>query len=260
MSVNIIVTDQMKNIQGKIEETERVFDEKLSTKVSVQSGKGLSSNDFTDEHKVELEAVVAHKDNLQNPHGVSASQIGAPFVSSGSGVPNSVPAKIGDIYIDTAKSKTYIAKGVISSADWVKQNGSYSLQMMTRDSLNPVDSSYYYFGFCGMMWAQGPSGGINGVRRCYITKSGVISGLIGTFYQGLGASAESSSIYIRLNNTTDYLVSNSVLNNVVVSVYQNFNLNIPVSAGDYVEIKWETPAWATNPTGVYGNASISIDL
>jgi len=42
-----------------------------------------------------------------------------PAVSSGTAAPTSTPAAIGDIYVDTTNSKTYIAKGTSSSADWV---------------------------------------------------------------------------------------------------------------------------------------------
>jgi len=42
----------------------------------------------------------------------------SPTISSGSGAPASTPAKIGDIYVDTAAPAMYYAKGNSSSADW----------------------------------------------------------------------------------------------------------------------------------------------
>jgi len=42
-----------------------------------------------------------------------------PTISSGSGAPSSTPAKIGDIYVDTAGPALYFAKGITSSADWI---------------------------------------------------------------------------------------------------------------------------------------------
>lgn len=45
-----------------------------------------------------------------------------PTISSGSGAPASTPAKVGDIYIDTAGDDAYIAVGTSSSADWEKSN------------------------------------------------------------------------------------------------------------------------------------------
>ena len=37
-----------------------------------------------------------------------------------------------------------------------------------------------------------------------------------------------------------------------------WNPNLAVAAGDFVEVKLTTPTWATNPTNVYGNATIFI--
>jgi len=40
--------------------------------------------------------------------------------TTGSGVPSSAPANIGDIYVDTTNNKFYIAMGTSSSSDWKK--------------------------------------------------------------------------------------------------------------------------------------------
>ena len=59
-------------------------------------------------------------------------------------------------------------------------------------------------------------------------------------------------MYIRVNNTVDYLIqSQSLATNE--RMWINTTMNIPVVAGDYVEIKSVTSTMATNPaTTIYG--------
>lgn len=183
-----------------------------------------------------------------------ANNSNTPTISSGAVSPTSTPSKIGDIYVDTANYKTYVAKGTTSSSDWIKQNGSYSLQALACQGTSPSDGSTIYFGGFGY-WA---TAGAN-YRKIYIPKSGVITSVYGMFYQTAG-SGETSSLYMRHNSTTDYLVSSSIVNNSTLTSFSNSSLNIPVSAGDYIEFKWVCPTWVTNPTAVTAQASIGIDL
>lgn len=41
-----------------------------------------------------------------------------PTISSGTAAPNTTPAKVGDIYVDTNLAKVYIAAGTTNSSDW----------------------------------------------------------------------------------------------------------------------------------------------
>jgi hypothetical protein len=70
-----------------------------------------------------------------------------------------------------------------------------------------------------------------------------------TFTQAAGSTL-TSSISLRLNNTTDTLISNAVLNDASYTYLSNTALSVSVVAGDYVEFKWVTPAWAANPTNI----------
>jgi hypothetical protein len=60
------------------------------------------------------------------------------------------------------------------------------------------------------------------------------------------------SLYIRKNNTTDYLIATlSVATNE--RVFSNAGLSISMVTGDYFEIKGVQPTWTTNPTTtIYG--------
>lgn len=179
-----------------------------------------------------------------------------PSVSSGEVAPIYTPAKIGDIYVNTTLKHTYVANGTTSSANWIKQNGSYTLQTHSAAGSNVADNTTYYSGGGPLSFSA-----TAGVRRLYIPTAGIIKSAYCTFNNGVNGTAETSSLYIRVNNTTDYLVSNAVVNNATFTYVLNDALSIPVVAGDYIEYKWVTPAWATNPTSVYGvYSTIGIDL
>lgn len=173
--------------------------------------------------------------------------------SSGTAAPTSTPAKAGDIYVDTTNYKTYISKGSSSTSDWIKQNGSYALQSSATAGNSPTDSSTYYFGQ-GLGWTSNA-----GYRKMFIPKTGIIKSAFIFFEQSAGTS-ETSSLYIRVNGTTDYLISNAIKNDAGINYFSNIALSISVSSGDYIEFKWITPIWATNPTALHTNFSLNIDL
>ncbi|MDD3436740.1 MAG: hypothetical protein PHC64_06275 [Candidatus Gastranaerophilales bacterium] len=261
----------------------------LDLKVDKITGKNLSANDLTDtlksnydtaytnnhthSNKTALDNVSgtntgdqdlsgyattislsSHASNTSNPHSVTATQVGAPTISNGTTAPTSTPAKVGDIYIDTTNTKFYVAKGSSSNSDWVKQNGSYTLQTQSTSS-GPADATTYFIGSAAMSLTSTAS-----VRRIYIPRSGTITYCKGAFLNGSVGTSENSSLYIRVNATTDYLVSSTIDNSSYYAPFENSGLNIPVSAGDYIEIKWITPTWATNPTGVSSSSVICVDL
>lgn len=87
------------------------------------------------------------------------------------------------------------------------------------------------------------------VNKVHIRKAGTIK--IANIYcysnnAGQYGTAENWSCYIRLNNTTDYLVA-TVGTSAQERVFSNSALDIPVVAGDYFEMKMVNPGWATNP-------------
>lgn len=119
---------------------------------------------------------------------------------------------------------------------------------------SPTDATAYYF---GSLWTYAPTNS-DGAQKVFIPVSGVldrvdISVTIITTY----GSTELSSIYLRKNGTTDYLLS-SVFNLSGNAAVNKTGLTVSVTAGDYVEIKWITPTWATNPAGLLVNATIHV--
>jgi hypothetical protein len=64
------------------------------------------------------------------------------------------------------------------------------------------------------------------------------------------ASAQTFSLYLRVNNTTDNLLFTGCQMNQSVNRYTTSGLNINISAGDTVEFKFTAPAWTTAPVTV----------
>lgn len=130
----------------------------------------------------------------------------------------------------------------------------YTLQFSHNNAINPLDTTTYYIGVNGLPNIA------EGVSRAYIPKSGTIkSCYIHIANGGVLGSGETSTISIRVNNTTDTTVSSVITTNSTVQVFSNTNLSIPISAGDYIELKLVTPSWATNPTSVQFTCVVYIE-
>lgn len=78
------------------------------------------------------------------------------------------------------------------------------------------------------------------------------------------SSTETSTISIRVNNTTDTTlfstINNTATSSGTISFYQNNALNIQLAPNDYFDIKWVTPAWSTAPTNVSIEGIIWISI
>lgn len=119
----------------------------------------------------------------------------------------------------------------------------YSIQNAI-ESGTPGDGVVYYIGSRNLALSASTGAGNN---RIYIPKAGTIVYARVWWVQNAGTS-ETSTISVRLNNTTDTAISTGVVNNATNTTV-SATLAITVAEGDYVELKWECPTWATNPTG-----------
>jgi hypothetical protein len=123
---------------------------------------------------------------------------------------------------------------------------------------DPADSTTYYFGSI----YSGPPTTTAGRRR-------IVSPYPGTMYirsvsifadnNTSNGSDETSTLYIRKNNTTDYTLTTVLQNDQTSEVFACSGLNIPFSQYEYFEFKWVTPAWATNPSGTRFSIAIWCD-
>lgn len=111
----------------------------------------------------------------------------------------------------------------------------------------PVDATTYYDSYFVGGATSEP------ISRVLMAAPGTITACYLAVYGGAGtvSSNETSSIWIRQNNTTDTVIT-SALTTSDASRWQQFSntgLSIVVVAGDYIALKWTTPTWATNPGG-----------
>lgn len=139
-------------------------------------------------------------------------------------------------------------------------NARYALHAEGDTLAAPVDATTYYI---GAPFNDPPDTQAN-FKRIYIPKAGTITRVDLTINNaaGVAGTAENSTFSLRLNNTTDTLLSNTVPTNAVAnqSLFYNFTgLAIAVVAGDYIEIKWLTPTWVTNPTNLRVSAEIFVE-
>jgi hypothetical protein len=118
-------------------------------------------------------------------------------------------------------------------------------------NVNPADATNYYVGV-----ADSPST-TSKDASIIIPVTGKIKsiGINSVIYTVLGTS-ENSTFSVRVLSggingaATETLLTNTYkLNATYISTILT-GLNISVNAGDAIEIKWLTPTWATNPTGV----------
>lgn len=125
-----------------------------------------------------------------------------------------------------------------SRSIWVGSPVTYTVQSTSN---SPADAQTVYFG-------NMPKGVITtaGISKVHIEAEGVIRRVNIYCYSGTAGTAENWSLYIRINNTTDYLVEKIGVS-ANERIFNNENLNIPVNAGDYFEIKLVNPTWVTNP-------------
>ena len=128
----------------------------------------------------------------------------------------------------------------------------YSLQGMG-DLLSPADATTYFFG--SLMRLPETTAALN---RIYIPKAGnIVRFRVFVRVVGTLGSAHLTNHFIRLNDTTDSLqidlAYNATANTGVATG------SVAVVAGDFIEVKFNTPTWTVNPTSVFWSAVVFIE-
>lgn len=122
-------------------------------------------------------------------------------------------------------------------------------------SFNPLDSSNYYFGN-----TVGTANTNSALKGIVVPKMGIVRAANMRLYASTATGTnENVSMYLRLNDTTDYLIA-TVGAATDVRDFNNYVMNIPVVAGDVLEFKMVTPNWATNPTAIFAGGHIVIEI
>ena len=135
-----------------------------------------------------------------------------------------------------------------------KSPHSYSIYVSHASLSSPLDSTTYYFGH--------QQGGLNtdaNTRNVGIPKRGRICSAIIKILSGTATGTnEDISMYVRLNNTTDYLIA-TVGAATALRTFKNTDMNVPILDTDFIEIKIVTPIWVTNPQGWCSQGTILIE-
>lgn len=156
------------------------------------------------------------------------------------------------IKIDADGTEKILWKGDVASLGMLKyENGygwlynapapqGYAINVQALTS-SPADTTPFYFGYKPSAITT-----TAGQNKIYIRKAGTLKIAEIYTYAGTAGTAEAVSMYVRKNNTTDYLIATlSVSANE--RIFSNTALAIPLAVGDYIEVKCIPPIWATNP-------------
>ena len=146
---------------------------------------------------------------------------------------------------------TYDASAVATKKVLLNNLGVMLLNFEFANS-SPADATTYYFGAWGTSALQTTTG----ARRIHILRAGVLTyGIL--FGLSGGGSGETSTISVRKNATTDTTITSTFATNTQWEV--GYTLSISVAVNDFVEVKWVTPSWATNPTGLYTRFTLLLE-
>ena len=106
---------------------------------------------------------------------------------------------------------------------------------------SPADNVVVYFG----MNPVAPST-TAGQSKIYIRKTGYIVGAEIYTYSTTAGTAQPWNLSVYKNGATGYLIQDLSLA-TSERIFTNWSLNLPVAAGDYVQIRSRQPGWSTNP-------------
>jgi hypothetical protein len=135
------------------------------------------------------------------------------------------------------------------------QTSGYAIQLSASLIAVPLDVTTYYWG--GLPVALPVTTG--GKAPMYIPKAGRVRRVEVVMYSTTIGTAETSSLSLRVNDTTDYLISAVIKNDVAVERFFNAMLGALLKGGDFIELKWVTPTWTLNPLSVIGTATLYIE-
>ena len=165
-----------------------------------------------------------------------------------------------------ADTKNPLATGTPDGTKYLRDDNSWQAVPASTDTrlvkvlsgaVSPADSFSYVWGDS----IRTPGGvGVALYFSIYFREAGTITaGVISWESGGAAGTGENISMYVRLNNTTDYLIS-TVGNTTAYKEFSNTAMSIPIVSGDFICMKLVTPPWATNPTAVYLSGNLTFTL
>lgn len=109
---------------------------------------------------------------------------------------------------------------------------------IVHDPYTYTDGMVRYFGFNP---ARNPSSS-QGEAKVYLPIDCTIKMALLTWYASNSITNEAISIYVRVNETTDYLIA-TVSSTDEIKVFSNTAMEVPLTVGDYFEVKVICPTW-----------------
>lgn len=98
-------------------------------------------------------------------------------------------------------------------------------------------------------------------NRIYVPKNCTLIGYDITGYiDGSSGTAETSTISIRIDNTTDVTLNSSITYSTTYQQWHSMALSTDINSGSYFNLKWVTPTWVTNPTSVVNSVVLWFKL
>ena len=127
----------------------------------------------------------------------------------------------------------------------------YALNIRTTTSFNPADSTLYFIGQETQPFTT------SSVLPLFIPKTGTIKNILISSRCANGTN-ENSTFILFIND-----ISNATLTSTykfdTLNSFVNYSGAISVNAGDYLYVRWQTPAWVTNPTQIRFNIIFYIE-
>lgn len=143
---------------------------------------------------------------------------------------------------------------VSDGTNWTSATSKFGYQQsLATLSANPADSQTYFLqtGSTTILMTAA-----NNTANFPIPYTGTITKFYGQFTFSASPSSHNSTLAIRVNNTTDNTISSTIdFSGGSPVTVTNTGLNIAVTAGDFIALKWTTPAWTTNPTATVLSAA-----
>lgn len=174
---------------------------------------------------------------------------------------NALSLNINNLAIASAVDKTndYVAIYDASASATVKAKitdvvAGYTLQGSTNNITSIADAASYYFGAISDI-----TGSTANMNRVFIPKAGTIKAIYVYFYNGNTSTNENGTLAVKINNGSDITITTTIKNNNSSTIGANTNMSTVVNQGDYLEIKWTTPTWTTNPDLVRATFVVYIE-
>jgi len=189
--------------------------------------------------------------NDTNPIILSASNVRVDNLTPSQIVATDASKNLQSLDVATYPDLTELSyvKGATSALQTQLNNKSVSGSVLLNANsvFSPADATTYYIG--GIAVASPTI--TPAARRMYIGNAvTVISASFTLLVTSILGTSEDTTVYIRVNNTTDYTIGTIKMNSATQQVVINTSLNISLASTDYFEIKIVTPTWVTKPKNV----------